>query len=134
MKASIRSFLAVVLALAVVASVVSVANVPRVDAQGTEETTSPLTVDIESPLDGEAISGGSTTVAGVVQVGGEEAAQTSLVLAVDVSRSTIDRANGDCGGDLNGDRRSDTILDCEIAAVEALEAESLASGVLTRLR
>jgi hypothetical protein len=53
-------------------------------------------------------------------------ASTALVYVFDLSGSTLNGSG--CGGDPNGDGRSDTPLDCEIAAATALNAQAIENG------
>lgn len=91
-------------------------------------------VTIDSPADGSPIADGSATLEGTARVGaGEAPPDTSLVVVYDLSGSTLDPAGGDCGGDVNGDGRSNTILDCEIAAMEALEQTAAGLGSVAEM-
>nr|WP_274387931.1 HNH/ENDO VII family nuclease [Salsipaludibacter albus] len=56
---------------------------------------------------------------------------TTLVYVLDVSGST--GGGGGCGGNPNGHGGSNTILDCEIAALEALHADVLSAGTVDRV-
>ena len=51
---------------------------------------------------------------------------TSLAYVIDVSGSTA--GGGGCGGDVNGDHSSNSVLDCEIAAALKLQDEVAAAG------
>ena len=51
------------------------------------------------------------------------ALDTAVVYVLDLSGSTMANANGNCFGDLNADGRSNTILDCQIAAIMTLNDE-----------
>jgi hypothetical protein len=80
-------------------------------------------------LEGER---GSLSVAGSVDVGeGSAATNTSIAYVVDVSGSA-GNAGGPCG-DVNGDRRSNTVLDCELAAALKLHEEVTASGTVDKV-
>jgi hypothetical protein len=61
----------------------------------------------------------------------EAAANTTLVYVLDLSASVL-RGSG-CGGDTNGDGRSDTPLDCEIAAAIALNDQAVQSGTVAEV-
>ncbi|HYJ28532.1 MAG TPA: hypothetical protein VEW73_12525, partial [Nocardioides sp.] len=75
---------------------------------------------------------GSLSVAGSVDVGeGAAATNTSIAYVVDVSGSA-GSAGGPCG-DVNGDRRSNTVLDCELAAALKLHEEVTASGTVDKV-
>jgi RHS repeat-associated protein/uncharacterized repeat protein (TIGR01451 family) len=80
-------------------------------------------------LEGEP---GAWKVSGAVDVGQGVAAQnTSIAYVVDVSGSAGGRG-GPCGN-VNGDRASDTILDCELAATLKLHEEVSASGTVDKV-
>jgi hypothetical protein len=80
-------------------------------------------------LDGEAAG---VRVQGSVSIGQGPAAQnTSIAYVVDVSGSA-GFAGGPCG-DVNGDRRSNTILDCELAAALKLQEEVEAAGTVDKV-
>lgn len=75
---------------------------------------------------------GVPVVKGQADVGQGPAAQnTSVAYVLDVSGSTGDAAA--CGGDANGDGRSNTVLDCEIAAAIKLHEEVVASGTVDKV-
>jgi RHS repeat-associated protein/uncharacterized repeat protein (TIGR01451 family) len=75
---------------------------------------------------------GELRLKGQVDIGqGPAVANTSIAYVVDVSNSTTDIVN--CGGDADGDRRSGTILDCEIASVIALHQKVVASGAVAKV-
>ncbi|HEY0636120.1 MAG TPA: RHS repeat-associated core domain-containing protein [Pseudonocardiaceae bacterium] len=75
---------------------------------------------------------GELRLSGQVNVGqGPAVTNTSIAYVVDVSGSTNDIVN--CGGDANGDRRSGTVLDCEVAAVIALHQRVVASGTVAKV-
>jgi hypothetical protein len=58
-------------------------------------------------------------------------ANTTLIYVFDLSASTLE---GDgCGGDRNNDGRTDTPLDCEIAAASALNAQAIENGAVSEV-
>jgi hypothetical protein len=61
----------------------------------------------------------------------EAVANTTLVYVLDLSASVL-RGSG-CGGDTNGDGRSDTPLDCEIAAAIALTEQAVQNGTVAEV-
>jgi hypothetical protein len=95
----------------------------------------PIDATIDAPLDGTEIvvpTGEATAdvlVSGTASVGNGEADAT-LVYVIDVSLSVVQPANGDCGGDLNGDGLSNTILDCQLAGVLALNEAAIDTGAV----
>lgn len=70
------------------------------------------------------LSAGQVTLRGTVTPG-SPSDTTTVMYILDASGSTS-KAGGPCGGDLNGDGATNTILDCEIAGVTRLDG-SLAS-------
>lgn len=90
------------------------------------------TVSNTAPADGSTLPGTSTTITGNVSASGSiGGGPRHLTYLVDVSGSTGYTTGLDCNGDgtagnagdnLNGDGRIGDILDCEIAAVQALNA------------
>jgi len=54
--------------------------------------------------------------------------ETTLVYVLDLSGSTLEGPG--CGGDRNRDGRSDTPLDCEIAAATALNSQAIDNGTV----
>ncbi|NHA67339.1 RHS repeat-associated core domain-containing protein [Phycicoccus flavus] len=69
---------------------------------------------------------------GEVEVGqGQSVTNTSVAFVLDVSGSTATAAA--CGGDANGDRSSNTVLDCEVAAALKLLDEIVASGTVEKV-
>jgi RHS repeat-associated protein/uncharacterized repeat protein (TIGR01451 family) len=82
-------------------------------------------------LDADAPAG-ELRLSGRVEIGqGPAVANTSVAYVVDVSGSSNDIVN--CGGDANGDGRSGTVLDCEVAAVIALHQQVVASGTVAKV-
>ncbi|HEX2193884.1 MAG TPA: hypothetical protein VHK63_02855 [Candidatus Limnocylindria bacterium] len=70
---------------------------------------------------------GSQQLRAVAEIGAPQAVEgTTIIYVLDVSRTT-QRGNG-CGGDINVDGRPDTVLDCEIASAERLNAEAIGRG------
>ena len=91
-------------------------------------------ITIDSPADGSSPVAGAAFLEGTARVGaGDTPQDTSLVVVYDLSGSTLQDAGGDCGGDVNGDGQSNTILDCEIAAMEALEQTAVALGSVAEM-
>lgn len=102
-----------------VANAVLVSTEPNVQtAQVTG--TSPngqITITIDQPAPGTVVAPGTpVVVTGTVTVGGPTA--INVIYVVDVSGSTS--STGGACGDTNGDGDADTILDCEIAGIIAL--------------
>jgi hypothetical protein len=90
-----------------------------------------ISVGISAPTDGALIASppGDVSLSGTASVGqGVPVANTTLVYVVDRSGST-QTLNG-CGGNQNGDSRSNSVLDCEIAAARALNDQAIASGTV----
>ncbi|MEN8039953.1 MAG: vWA domain-containing protein [Actinomycetota bacterium] len=91
----------------------------------------PIKVTVDAPIDGTEYvlppGGVDVSVEGTASIG-YGTADLTITYVVDVSGSVNDSANGNCGGDVNDDGLSDTILDCEIAAVLALNAAAASSG------
>ena len=90
-----------------------------------------ISVGISTPADGALVASppADVSLGGTASVGqGVPVANTTLVYVVDRSGST-QTANG-CGGNQNGDSLSNSVLDCEIAAARALNAEAIASGTV----
>lgn len=74
----------------------------------------------------------SLRMLGSVDIGeGPPAQNTSLAYVIDVSGSA--NFGGGCAGDMNADRRSNTILDCEIAAALELHASVVAAGTVAKV-
>ena len=93
----------------------------------------PIDVTVDAPLDGTeyVVSSPSGTVdvdvVGTASVG-FGVANTTIVYVVDVSGSVNALTGSDCGGDQNLDGSSNSILDCEIAGIVALNEAATASG------
>jgi trimeric autotransporter adhesin len=108
--------------LAVMAVLVFAATASAVDGSLPGGTS--ISVDITAPPDGTTVNGPDVSVTGTAAVGeGQPVANTGLIYSIDGSGSTTDPAGGDCGPDQNpGDPEAaqDEIIDCEIAAVIAL--------------
>jgi hypothetical protein len=80
-------------------------------------------VDLSAP------SGGSQKLHATASVGAAQAvANTTLIYVFDLSGSTL--RPGGCGGDRNHDGRTDSSLDCEIAAATALNAQAIRNGTV----
>ena len=121
--------------LAVVAVLVMAAVLP---ASASESTAllpdgTPIEVTVDLPVDGteyvETIGGVDVSVEGTASVG-FGIADTTVAYVLDVSGSVNSPANADCGGDLNADGLPDTVLDCEIAGVIALNDAAIASAAV----
>lgn len=94
-----------------------------------------ISTEITTPADGALVAypTGNVQTEGTASVGeGTPIANTLLVYVLDVSYSTNSGSNG-CGGDQNGDTKSNTILDCEIAAAEALNNIATGTGTVARV-
>jgi hypothetical protein len=90
-----------------------------------------IEVGITSPADHALIASppGNVQLSGTASVGqGVPVANTTLVYVVDRSGSTAS-TNG-CGANQNGDGVSNSVLDCEIAAARALNAQAIAAGTV----
>ncbi|HEY0639430.1 MAG TPA: PKD domain-containing protein [Pseudonocardiaceae bacterium] len=121
-------------------------SVVTLDGSGSQAGTRPVLSDSErtgalpggtslgvrvAGLDPDAPAG-ELRLTGQAEIGqGPAVTNTSVAYVVDVSGSTNDIVN--CGGDANGDRRSGTVLDCEVAAVIALHEEVVASGTVAKV-
>lgn len=98
----------------------------------------PIDVTLDSPADGTeyvvASPSGTVdvTVEGTASVGFGDGG-TTVVYVLDVSGSVNDPAGGDCGGDLNGDGTPDTILDCQIQGIMALNQAAISSGAVNEV-
>ena len=102
-------------------------------AAGTLPNGTSIEATIDDPADGTEIlvpAGDPTTEVTVSGTGsvGEGEPDATFVYVIDVSFSTNDPAAGDCGGDRNGDGSSNTILDCQVAGVLALNDAALVEG------
>lgn len=88
-------------------------------------------------LGGELVSlsepaGGQQQLRGTASIGETKAvANTVLVYVLDISSSTL--GGQGCGGDPNDDGVSNTALDCEIAAAEALNKQAIDSGTVAEV-
>lgn len=95
----------------------------------------PIDVTVDAPADGteyvlpDGATGVDVAVEGTASVGFGEA-DTTVTYVLDVSGSVKDPADGYCGGDLNHDGLPDSILDCEIAGILALNDAAIASGAV----
>lgn len=95
----------------------------------------PIDVTLDVPADGtEYVVASPTgtvdvTVEGTASVGFGNA-DTTLVYVLDVSGSVNDPSGGDCGGDLNGDGLTNTILDCQIQGIMALNEAAISSDAI----
>jgi trimeric autotransporter adhesin len=88
-----------------------------------------IAIDIASPESGVVVPGGSVDVSGTAEIGiGLPLPNTAVVYVMDLSGSAV--LGGGCGGDQNGDGLSNTILDCEIAAIRALNQQAIADGTI----
>ncbi|MCB0160488.1 MAG: VWA domain-containing protein, partial [Caldilineaceae bacterium] len=103
---------------------------PVAAAEGNLPGGTSLTVELTGPADAAVIPAGtdSLAVAGTASIGqGPTLANTLIVYVLDVSGSVNTVGEG-CGGDANGDGRSNTVLDCEIVAAQAVNADARAAG------
>jgi hypothetical protein len=102
-------------------------------ADATLPNGTPISVTIDSPTTGDEfiVPAGSTTidlpVSGTAAVG-EGEPDATFIYVIDVSFSSLGASGGNCGGDRNGDGAANTILDCEIAFVLALNAAAVGAG------
>ena len=110
---------------------------PAVASSHTSASTLPngtsIDVAITAPADGtEYVVPTDDATIDVVVSGtasvGEGEPDATLVYVIDVSFSVNQPAFGDCGGDQNGDGAPDTILDCEVAGVIALNDAAITEG------
>jgi hypothetical protein len=85
-----------------------------------------LEVGIAAPLSGAVLPADAVAVSGMARVGVAAPLPTDLVLVLDVSGSTS--LGGACGGDQNGDGVRDTVLDCELAALRAINEQVVAAA------
>lgn len=93
---------------------------------------SSIAVTIDTPPDGATMPAGHVAVTGTASIGqGTDLSDTALVYVLDVSSST--RSPGGCGNNPNNDDLSNSILDCEIAAVTALNGQAAGNGRLTEV-
>lgn len=91
-------------------------NVQTADVTGTSPN-GQITITIDEPAPGTVVAPGTpVVVTGTVTVGGPTA--INVIYVIDVSGSTS--STGGACGDTNGDGDADTILDCEIAGIIAL--------------
>jgi parallel beta-helix repeat protein len=89
-----------------------------------------ITVQLDLPRPGTVIQveDGGVQIQGSASVGqGPAVANTLIVYVLDVSGS-VNVAGEGCGGDANGDSRFNTVLDCEIVAAQAVNAQARAAG------
>jgi hypothetical protein len=101
------------------------------DASGSLPGGTSISVAIATPADGALIASppGDVQLAGTASVGmGVPVANTSLIYVLDVSESTNHPVG--CGGDQNGDGHANFILDCEIAALKALNSDAVSTGTV----
>ena len=96
-----------------------------------EQGTLPGGTSIGATLSGLAPDVPGLRVTGAVDLGQGPAAQnTSIAYVLDVSGST---GGSGCGGDINHDNRTNTILDCEIAAAIKLHETIAAAGTVDKV-
>lgn len=94
-----------------------------------QSTNLPGGTALGASLDALAIDGASLTLEGTIDLAeGPPVANTALITVVDVSGSTLNSRG--CGGDVNADNRTNTILDCELAASIALNEEAILQGAV----
>lgn len=90
-----------------------------------------ISVEIATPAEGALIASpsGDVSLTGSAAVGqAQPVANTALIYVLDVSGSTAS-LNG-CGGNQNGDGRTNSVLDCEIAAAKALNQQAISAGTI----
>lgn len=91
-----------------------------------------ISVEISQPIDGSVVPAGPLWVEGFATIGETSpTAQTTLAYVVDVSGSTL--SSGGCGGDLNNDGYVNTVLDCQIAALLAVNEMAIATGTVAEV-
>lgn len=120
---------AAITALALLALVIT----PTYGADGTLPNGTPISVTIDDPTTGDEFivpAGSATTdvpVSGTASVG-EGEPDATFIYVIDVSFSSLNASGGNCGGDRNGDGTANSILDCEIAFILALNAAAVTEG------
>lgn len=88
-----------------------------------------IEVAIVNPAHNSVVNGPAVPVDGTAAVGqGVPVPNTALIYVIDVSNSTS--ALDGCGGDQNADGFVDSRLDCEIAAVKALNQTAAVNGTV----
>jgi trimeric autotransporter adhesin len=93
-----------------------------------------ISVAISTPAGGAVVPPGPVTVTGTASIGqGQPVANTSLTYVLDVSGSTTSVVSAGCGGDQNGDGSPNQILDCEVAAGRALNAQAVGLGTVAQV-
>jgi hypothetical protein len=91
-----------------------------------------LEVGITSPTSGVVVPPGVVAVNGTAQVGlAPPVADTSILYVMDVSGSTT--SGGGCGGDANGDGSANTVLDCEVAALRAVNGAVISASTVAKV-
>ncbi|HVR72280.1 MAG TPA: vWA domain-containing protein [Vicinamibacteria bacterium] len=116
---------------AALAALVALAPGMAMAADGNLPGGTSITVDIQSPSDGElrVSPPGDVVVDGSAAVGaGVPIADTLIVYTLDLSGSTI-FSGGPCGNP-NLDSSNDSVLDCEVAAALNLNQQAVASGTV----
>jgi hypothetical protein len=116
--------------LASVATIVAMA-VPANAVDGNLPGGTGISVVVTTPADGAVLPPGPVTVAGTASVGqARPVANTSITYVVDVSGSTTTPVTAGCSGDQNGDGAANQILDCEVKAARALNAQAAGLGTV----
>lgn len=90
-----------------------------------------ISVEVTTPAEGAAIPETDATIAlgGTASIGeGAAVANTLVVYVLDISGSTTNSSG--CGGNINGDSYTNSVLDCEIASAIALNQEAAAGGTV----
>jgi trimeric autotransporter adhesin len=120
------------LALAVIAVLVFAATASATDGALPGGTS--ISVDITAPPNAATVNGPNVPVTGTAAIGqGQPVPNTGLIYSIDGSGSTVAPAGGDCGPDQNpGDPQAaeDEIIDCELAAVIALNTAVAGLGTV----
>jgi hypothetical protein len=120
------------LALAVITVLVFAATASATDGALPGGTS--ISVDITAPPNAATVNGPNVPVTGTAAIGqGQPVPNTGLIYSIDGSGSTVAPAGGDCGPDQNpGDPQAaeDEIIDCELAAVIALNAAVAGLGTV----
>lgn len=93
-----------------------------------------ISVAINTPANGALLAPGPVVIAGVASIGvGAPVPSTALVYVLDASGSTDNGAIAGCGGDQNGDGKSNRVMDCELAAAKALNAQAVSLGTVGKV-
>lgn len=122
-----RQTTAVAIALGVIAALLAAVS-PVAAATADLPGGTPIEAAFTTP-DGTVVPSTTTTTDLAFDVNlsaGIDEPDTALIYAIDLSGSTEEPTG--CGGDANGDTAFNSILDCEVAALVALNDDAIASG------